>query len=154
MFGSSVGNLFKTSEKLLDVREGATYRHTGPGEFTETAKVVHVGPDAMGITHVRYRVRVASARERKANFEESRTLNIETFSDYFSETVDSATPVVRPLETETVDSATPVVRPLETEAVEVEIAAVPPLETEVARPAPAPPPESATKHPARAGNRG
>jgi len=88
MFGSAVGNLFRTSDKPLDVREGATYRHTGPGELTETAKVLHVGPDAMGITHVRYRVMVASARERKAKFEDSRTLNIETFSDYFSETVE------------------------------------------------------------------
>ncbi len=88
MFGSSVGNLFRTSEKLLDVREGATYRHHGPGELTETAKVLHVGPDAMGITHVRYRVLVGSARERKATFEDSRTLNIESFSDYFSETVE------------------------------------------------------------------
>ncbi len=49
MFGSSVGNLFKISDKPLDVgdvREGATYRHKRPGELTETAKVVHVGPDA------------------------------------------------------------------------------------------------------------
>lgn len=89
MFGSSVGNLFKTSEKLLDVREGATYRHTGPGELTETAKVLHIGPDAMGITHVRYRVMVKSARERRSKFEDSRTLNIETFSDYFSEAVEA-----------------------------------------------------------------
>jgi hypothetical protein len=43
----------------------------------------------MGITHVRYRVMVESARENRASFEDSRTLNIETFSDYFSETVDA-----------------------------------------------------------------
>ncbi len=92
MFGSSVGNLFKTSDKSLevgDVREGATYRHRASGELTETAKVLHVGPDAMGITHVRFRVMVECARERRANFEESRTLNIETFSDYFSEAVEA-----------------------------------------------------------------
>jgi hypothetical protein len=96
MFGSSVGNLFRIGEKPLDVgdvgdvgevREGATYRHRGPGELTETAKVVHVGPDAMGITHVRYRVMIECARERRASFEESRTLNIETFTDHFSEAV-------------------------------------------------------------------
>jgi len=92
MFGSSVGNLFKISDKPLDVgevREGATYRHRGPGELTETAEVVHVGPDAMGITHVRYRVMVASVRERRASFVDSRTLNIETFTDYFSEAVEA-----------------------------------------------------------------
>ncbi|MDX1425861.1 MAG: hypothetical protein R3322_22145 [Kiloniellales bacterium] len=92
MFGSSVGNLFKSSEKLLDVREGATYRHRVPGELTETAKVLHVGPDPMGITHVRYHVMVESERDKRANFEDSRTLNIETFSDYFSETVEAETP--------------------------------------------------------------
>jgi hypothetical protein len=32
---------------------------------------------------------VESPREHRANFEESRTLNIETFSDYFSETVEA-----------------------------------------------------------------
>jgi len=95
MFGSSVGNLFRIGDKPLkvgdvgDVREGSTYRHRAPGELTETAKVVHVGPDAMGITHVRYRVMVESARERRVRFEDSRTLNIETFTDYFSEAVDA-----------------------------------------------------------------
>lgn len=92
MFGSSVGNLFRTSDKPLDVgavREGAIYRHSGPGALTETAKVVHVGPDLMGITHVRYRVMVENAREHRAIFEESRTLNIETFTDYFSEAVEA-----------------------------------------------------------------
>jgi len=92
MFGASVGNLFKTGDKSRDpgeVREGATYRHRGPGELTETAKVLHVGPDAMGITHVRYRVMVENAREQRAKFEDSRTLNIETFADHFSESVDA-----------------------------------------------------------------
>jgi len=92
MFGYSVGNLFRIGDKPLgagEVREGATYRHRGPGELTETAKVVHVGPDAMGITHVRFRVMVECPREQRANFEDSRTLNIETFSDYFFETVEA-----------------------------------------------------------------
>lgn len=92
MFGASVGNLFKINDKSRhpgDVREGAIYRHRAPGELTETAKVLHVGPDAMGITHVRYRVMVESAREQQAKFEDSRTLNIDTFADHFSESVDA-----------------------------------------------------------------
>lgn len=92
MFGSSVGNLFKASDKPRDkpckVREGASYRHRGPGELTETAKVLHVGPDPMGIPHVRYHVMVESECDHSANFEDSRTLNIETFADYFSEPLD------------------------------------------------------------------
>jgi len=101
MFGASVGNLFKASDKPLDVREGATYRHRGPGELTETAKVLHVGPDPMGITHVRYHVMVESERDRRANFEDSRTLNIETFADYFSEPVDGETAAAASLKPET-----------------------------------------------------
>ena len=92
MFGSSVGNLFRMSVKSLDtgaVREGATYRHRGPGELTETARVVHVGPDPMGITHVRFEVMVENACENRAGFEQSRTLNIKTFTDYFSEAVEA-----------------------------------------------------------------
>ncbi len=92
MFGSSVGNLFRMGDKPLDagaVREGAIYRRRGPGELTETAKVIHVGPDLMGITHVHYRVMVENAREHRAKFEDSRTLNIETFADYFSEAVEA-----------------------------------------------------------------
>ena len=92
MFGASVGNLFKSGDKSRnpgEVREGAIYRHRGPGELTETAKVLHVGPDAMGITHVRYRVMVESACEQRTKFEDSRTLNIETFTDHFSEAVEA-----------------------------------------------------------------
>ena len=92
MFGSTVANLFRSGDKRLaagEVREGATYRHSGPGALTETAKVVHVGPDAMGITHVHYRVMVENACERRAHFEDSRTLNIETFTTHFSEAVEA-----------------------------------------------------------------
>lgn len=89
MFGVSVGNFFKSSPKPLDVREGALYRHSEPSGLRETAEVLHVGPDFMGITHVRYRVMVEREREQQFGFEDARILNIETFADYFSETVDA-----------------------------------------------------------------
>ena len=89
MFGASVGNLFKSSHKPLDVREGEFYRHSEPSGLRETAEVLHVSQDALGITHVRFRVMVERARELRANFEDSRTLNIETFADYFSESVEN-----------------------------------------------------------------
>lgn len=94
MFGASVGNLFKTGDKprgaahSADVREGATYFRRGPGELTEKAKVTHVGPDAMGITHVHFQVMVGDEGDRRPKFEDSRTLNIETFTDLFSEAVE------------------------------------------------------------------
>ena len=92
MFGASVGNLFKTGDKArepVEVREGGIYRRRGPGDLTETAKVLHVGPDAMGITHVRYQLMVESACEQPTKFEDSRTLNIETFLSRFSEAGDA-----------------------------------------------------------------
>lgn len=89
MLSEAVENLFKSNRKTPDVREGAVYRHCGPGQIVETAEVIHVGPDPMGITHVRYRVMVGRTRERHAKFEDRRTLNLDTFTSYFSETVDA-----------------------------------------------------------------
>jgi hypothetical protein len=95
MISETVGQFFRPifgpSEKpATDRREvqiGGTYRHEGPGNVVETAKVIDVGPDAMGIPHVRYEVEVAQSRVRQTRFATVRTLNLETFSDYFVELV-------------------------------------------------------------------
>lgn len=88
MIAETVGSLFKSHHRAQpDVREGAIYRHSGPGRFVETAEVLHVGPDPMGIPHVRFRVVVGGQRERHNEFAASRTLNMETFTDYFTEAV-------------------------------------------------------------------
>jgi hypothetical protein len=41
----------------------------------------------MGIPHVRYEVQVEQSRVRQTRFAAVRTLNLETFSDYFAEFV-------------------------------------------------------------------
>jgi hypothetical protein len=89
MLSEAVGHFFKPHREIPEVREGAVYRHNGPGNIVETAHVLHVGPDPMGITHVRYKVMVEQLRERRTNFQEWRTLNLESFTTYFSETVDA-----------------------------------------------------------------
>jgi hypothetical protein len=89
MLSEVVENFFKPHREAPEVREGAVYRHNGSGSLVETAQVLHVGPDPMGITHVRYKVIVEQLSERRTNFQEWRTLNLESFASYFSETVDA-----------------------------------------------------------------
>ena len=89
MLSEVVEHFFKPHRETHEVHEGATYRHNGPGNIVETAQVLHVGPDPMGIPHVRYKVMVEQLRERRTYFQEWRTLNLESFATYFSETVDA-----------------------------------------------------------------
>lgn len=69
------------------IKAGSTYRHSGPGDITETAKVINVGPDPMGIPHVVYHVLIE--RGNHPQLEERRTLNLESFNERFSETVEA-----------------------------------------------------------------
>jgi hypothetical protein len=88
-----MGNFFKSHAsspaKLLDVRPGAVYRHRGAGNIVETAKVIDIGPDTMGIPHVRYEVLVERRRERHTRFAAVRTLNLQTFSQLFTEPLEA-----------------------------------------------------------------
>ena len=88
MFAQSVGNLFKPERKVHDVREGSVFRHTGPGSLIATAEVMHVGPDPVGIPHVRYKVMVERSQVRFTEIEARRILNLDSFTSYFSETVE------------------------------------------------------------------
>ena len=50
MLADVVGNLFKSHHRVQpDIREGSVFRHSAPGGVVETAEVLHVGPDPMGI---------------------------------------------------------------------------------------------------------
>ncbi len=93
MLAETVGQFFrsnsKSENKLPEVRVGGIYRHSGPGNIVETAKVVDVGPDASGIPHVRYEVVVQQSRVAQTRFAAIRTLNLETFSTTFSELVEA-----------------------------------------------------------------
>lgn len=92
MFSETVGHFFRPAPKpetRPEIRVGGTYRHSGPGNIVETAKVIDVGPDAMGIPHVRYEVQVEQSRVRQTRFAAMRTLNLETFASYFIEPVEA-----------------------------------------------------------------
>ena len=88
MFAQSVGNFFKSERKAREVREGSVFRHTGPGNLVATAEVMHVGPDHVGIPHVHYKVIMERSRVRFTEIEARRILNLDSFTSYFSETIE------------------------------------------------------------------
>lgn len=73
--------------KAPPIQSGAVYRRNGPGDLIETAKVIQVEPDALGIPHVSFDVKIEKARDDKSTFKARRTLNLATFSNIFSEPV-------------------------------------------------------------------
>lgn len=75
------------SDAKKRVKVGSKYRHSGPGDITETARVITVGPDPMGIPHVVYHVLIERGKQRQ--FEERRTLNLQSFNERYSETVEA-----------------------------------------------------------------
>jgi len=76
---------FKQTRKLDSVKVGSVYKLAHEGNIVEVAKVVDVGPDALGIPHVTYDVSVE--RARLAKYEERRTLGLQTFSERFREAI-------------------------------------------------------------------
>lgn len=92
MLAQTVGQFFRTGgrdeEIVVDIKVGAVYRRQGPGNVVETARVIDVGPDAMGIPHVRYEVLVEQSRVRHNHFAANRTLNLQSFRDLFAEAVE------------------------------------------------------------------
>ena len=89
MFAGTLGQFWKSQPRVPQVRTGATYRRTRPGNLVETARVLEIGADPMGIAHVRYVVLVYHAAERQSAVEELRTLNLETFAAQFSGPLES-----------------------------------------------------------------
>ncbi|MDJ0609152.1 MAG: hypothetical protein QNJ67_09250 [Kiloniellales bacterium] len=91
MLSATVGQFFRSGRSNKtgpEIKVGAIYRHHGPGNVVETAKVVEVEADSMGIPHVRYEVLVEQSQVRHNRFAACRTLNLETFKDHFCEAVD------------------------------------------------------------------
>lgn len=76
---------FKQPLKTDAVKVGSVYKLAHEGNIVEIAKVVDVGPDALGIPHVTYDVSVE--RARLAKYEERRTLGLQTFAERFRDAV-------------------------------------------------------------------
>ncbi len=89
MIAETVNLFLRPDRKIQKIHAGECYRHVGPGELVETAKVIEIRQDPMGIAHVRYEVMVQRTKEHLARVEDLRTLNLITFSTYFSEQVEA-----------------------------------------------------------------
>ncbi|HUY68643.1 MAG TPA: hypothetical protein VMV79_05020 [Alphaproteobacteria bacterium] len=66
------------------IEEGATYRCPSGGRVSETARVLGVAEDKMGIPHVRFQLRVARGLETRT---EQRTLALDSFYQRYRERV-------------------------------------------------------------------
>ena len=66
-----------------EIKEGARYRRSAGGSVTETAEVIEIGQDKMGIPHVRFQLRVACGSTGAAL--EQRTLALDTFYSRYRE---------------------------------------------------------------------
>ncbi|GAB4367660.1 MAG: hypothetical protein Kow00114_26470 [Kiloniellaceae bacterium] len=76
---------FKQPLKADAIKVGSVYRLAHEGNIVEIAKVVDVGPDALGIPHVTYDVSVE--RARLAKYEERRTLGLQSFAERFRDAI-------------------------------------------------------------------
>lgn len=80
-----VAHWFKQPLKSASIKIGSVYKLAHQGNIVEVAKVVDVGPDALGIPHVTYDVSVE--RARLAKYEERRTLGLQSFTERFRDAV-------------------------------------------------------------------
>jgi hypothetical protein len=70
--------------RVPEVNQGARFRRQRPYEIVETANVISVAPDAAGIVHVQFKLRIAGPRTVD---EEQRTLSLEYFHRLYREAV-------------------------------------------------------------------
>ncbi|MFA4846532.1 MAG: hypothetical protein WC654_08340 [Patescibacteria group bacterium] len=67
------------------IEVGASYRRFGTGAFVETAHVLEVASDKLGIPHVRFQLQVTRGAGRPTV--ETRTLALEAFQNRFRDRV-------------------------------------------------------------------
>lgn len=81
MLALQVGQWFKSNSRKAEVKIGSVFRNVRRGNIIETAKVLDIVPDSMGVPHVHFRVSIQSAHQDC--FEERRTLGLATFTERF-----------------------------------------------------------------------
>ena len=67
------------------IEVGASYRRAGSGAFVETAYVLDVAKDKLGIPHVRFQLHVVRGACRPSV--ETRTLSLEAFQSRFKDRI-------------------------------------------------------------------
>ena len=81
MFAQQIGQWFKSGVRRNEVMIGSVFRKIRNGNISETARVLDIVPDSMGIPHVHFTVSLGSAYQNC--FEEQRTLGLATFAEKF-----------------------------------------------------------------------
>ncbi|MCH6587898.1 MAG: hypothetical protein IH805_06260 [Proteobacteria bacterium] len=81
MFAQQIGQWFKSGVRRQEVKVGGVFRNILRGDIVETAKVIDIVPDPMGVPHVHFTVSIRNAHHEC--FREQRTLGLTTFSERF-----------------------------------------------------------------------
>ncbi len=81
MFAQLIGEWFKSGVRRQEVTIGGVFRHIRKGNVVETARVLDIAPDPMGVPHVHFMVSVKGSH--RESFEEQRTLGLATFAERF-----------------------------------------------------------------------
>ena len=89
MFAQQIGEWFKSGVHRQEVQIGGVFRSIRKGNIIETARVLDIVPDPMGVPHVHFMVSVKCAyqdrfEEHQDRFEEHRTLGLATFAERFA----------------------------------------------------------------------
>lgn len=77
--------MLNTLSHQASIEEGAKFRRSTGGMMTETAEVLEIGRDKMGIPHVRFQLYVSCGQTGAAM--EQRTLSLDTFYARYRERV-------------------------------------------------------------------
>jgi hypothetical protein len=68
--------IWRENRRLPEIGEGDRFHRVQGGGIVETADIIAVGADHLGIPHVRFRVKIGS---RQTQIEDQRTLSLESF---------------------------------------------------------------------------
>ncbi len=61
MFAQQMGRWFKSGSRQQEIKIGGVFRNTLRGDMVETAKVIDIVPDSMGVPHVHFTVSICCA---------------------------------------------------------------------------------------------
>ena len=81
MIAQQIGQWFRSGVRRKEVTIGSVFRNIRNGNIIETARVLDIVPDSLGVPHVHFAVSLGS--EYQNCFEEQRTLGLATFAEKF-----------------------------------------------------------------------
>ncbi len=81
MIAQQIAQWFNSGVRRKEVTIGSVFRNIRNGNIIETARVLDIVPDSLGVPHVLFTVSLGSAYQNC--FEEQRTLGLATFAEKF-----------------------------------------------------------------------